>query len=115
MAQEEVEVIRAVSRGWGNLEMAARLGWSEGKAVQRVDQVLAKLKISSRIELLFYTCTRGGQNRPAKLRSLISSGRGSPQANRVGKRPSTGNAQSELPVGGKVSNHPDHLAGAGRF
>jgi protein tyrosine/serine phosphatase len=82
--------------------------WSQDE----VTQVLAKLKLLSRIELPFYACTEEGKNRSAMIGGLISSGRGSPQADRVGERAGTGNAQSELPVGGKVGNHPDHLASA---
>lgn len=59
--QDEVEVIRAVSIGSSSLEMATRFGWSEQETVECVDQVLAKVKISSRIELLFYTCTEEGR------------------------------------------------------
>lgn len=61
LSKDEVEVIRAVSMGWSDLEMASRLGWPEQKAAQCVEQVLAKLKLSSRIELLFYACTEEGR------------------------------------------------------
>ncbi len=39
--------------GWSNVEMAKRFGWPEERVVQCLDQVLARLKLSSRIELAF--------------------------------------------------------------
>ncbi len=61
LSKDEIEVIRAASMGWSDVEMANRLGWSEQKVAQCVDQVLAKLKLSSRIELAFYACTEEGR------------------------------------------------------
>ncbi len=43
--------------GWSNFETATRLEWSEQKTAERVAQILAKLELSSRIELAFYACT----------------------------------------------------------
>ncbi len=57
----ELAVIRGVSMGWNNAAMATKLGWSEQKVGECIDQVLAKLKLSSRIELAFYACTDEGQ------------------------------------------------------
>lgn len=57
----ELEVIRGVSMGWSNAAMATKLGCSDQKVVEYIDQVLAKLKLSSRIELAFYACTEEGQ------------------------------------------------------
>ncbi len=61
MSKDEIEVIRAVSMGWSDSEMASRFGWSEERVAQSVDQVLAKLKLSSHIELAFYACTEEGR------------------------------------------------------
>jgi DNA-binding NarL/FixJ family response regulator len=61
LSKDEIEVIRAVSMGWSDLEMANRVGWPEQKVAQCVDQVLAKLKLSSRIELAFYAYTEEGR------------------------------------------------------
>lgn len=57
----EIEVIRCVSRGWTESEMAARFGWPEPQIRHCLDQLLAKLKLSSRIELVFYACTEEGE------------------------------------------------------
>lgn len=61
LSRDEIDVIRGVSMGWSNLEMAGRFGWSEAKVAACVDQVLAKLKLSSRIELAFYAASEEGQ------------------------------------------------------
>jgi DNA-binding NarL/FixJ family response regulator len=60
-SKDEIDVIRGVSMGWSNAEMATKLGWPEQKVGQCIDQVLAKLKLSSRIELAFYACSEEGQ------------------------------------------------------
>lgn len=60
-SKEEIEVIRGVSMGWSNGEMATRLGWPEHKVGQSLDQVLSKLKLSSRIEVAFFACTEEGK------------------------------------------------------
>ena len=61
LCTDEVAVIRGVSRGWSNPEIAHRLGWPEQKVALCIDQVLKKLKLSSRIELTFYACSAEGQ------------------------------------------------------
>jgi DNA-binding NarL/FixJ family response regulator len=61
-SKDEADVIRGVSMGWSNLQMATRFGWPEQKVAQCIDQVLAKLKLSSRIELTFYACSKEGQD-----------------------------------------------------
>ncbi len=58
---DEIDVIAGVSSGWSNREMAARFGWSEQKVAECLDQVLAKLRLSSRVELVFYACTEQGK------------------------------------------------------
>ncbi len=60
-SKDEIEVIRGVSRGWTESEMAARFGWPEPRVRQCLDQLLTKLKLSSRIELTFYACSEEGQ------------------------------------------------------
>lgn len=60
-SRDEIEVIRGVSRGWTESEMGARFGWPEPKVKQCLDQLLAKLKLSSRIELFFYANSEEGQ------------------------------------------------------
>ncbi len=59
--KNEIDVIRGVAHGWSNLEIATSLGWPEQAVAQCLDQVLAQLKISSRIELVFYASTEEGQ------------------------------------------------------
>jgi DNA-binding NarL/FixJ family response regulator len=61
LSKDEIDVIRGVSMGWSNLEMAGRFGWPEEKVAQSVDQALAKLKLSSRIELAFFACSEQGK------------------------------------------------------
>lgn len=61
LSKDEIDVIVGVSSGWSNTEMAARFGWPEKKVGECVDQVLAKLKLSSRVELVFYACTEEGK------------------------------------------------------
>jgi DNA-binding NarL/FixJ family response regulator len=60
-SKNEIDAIFGVSRGWSNTEMAAQLGWSEQQVAKCVDQVLAKLKLSFRVELVFYACTEEGK------------------------------------------------------
>ncbi len=61
LSKDEIDVIRGVSMGWSNLEMAKRFGWPEERVVQCLDQVLAKLKLSSRIELTFFASSEQGK------------------------------------------------------
>lgn len=61
LSKDEIKVFRGVFMGWSNLEMAGRFGWPEEKVAHCVDQVLAKLKLSSRIELAFFACSEQGQ------------------------------------------------------
>ncbi len=61
LSKDEIDVIHGVSMGWSDLEMARRFGWPEEKVGHCVDQVLAKLKLSSRIELAFLACSKEGQ------------------------------------------------------
>ncbi len=61
LSKDEIEVIRGVSMGWSDSEMASRFGWSEERVAQCVDQALDKLNLSSRIELAFYACTEEGR------------------------------------------------------
>ncbi len=61
LSKDEIDVIRGVSTGWSNSEMAERFGWPEEKVAQCVDQVLAKLKLSFRIELAFFACSEQGK------------------------------------------------------
>lgn len=60
-SKHEIEVIRGVSSGWSDSEMAGKFGWPQEKVSTCVAQVLAKLKLSSRIELTFYACSEEGQ------------------------------------------------------
>jgi DNA-binding NarL/FixJ family response regulator len=60
-SKDEADVIRGVSKGRSNLEIATQLGWPEEKVAQCLDRILAKLKLSSRIELAFYAGSAEGQ------------------------------------------------------
>lgn len=59
LTRREIEVLRLLARGFGNKEIAARLGISEHTAKFHISSILGKLAVSSRTEAVTQGLRRG--------------------------------------------------------
>ena len=59
LSEREIEVLRLVAHGQGNLEIAAALGISEGTLRKHVSNMLTKLQLESRIQFALYAVREG--------------------------------------------------------
>jgi NarL family two-component system response regulator YdfI len=59
LTRREIEVLRLLARGFGNKEVAARLGISEHTAKFHISSILGKLAVSSRTEAVTQGLRRG--------------------------------------------------------
>ena len=59
LTPREIEVLRLLARGFGNKEIAARLGISEHTAKFHISSIIGKLDVSSRTEAVTQGLRRG--------------------------------------------------------
>ena len=59
LTDRELDVIRFISKGLQNKDIASALGISEGTVKIHVHHIYAKLGLSNRIELAFYARDKG--------------------------------------------------------
>jgi DNA-binding NarL/FixJ family response regulator len=61
LSSNEAEIMRCITTGLTDAEIAARLGWEEQRVKDCIHGLCRKLGASSRIELILYACTMEGQ------------------------------------------------------
>ena len=71
LSKREMEVVRSLSEGLTNREIAERLGLSQHTIKNYLFRVFDKLGVSSRVELLFMTLSQGGPGQ-SLLPALLS-------------------------------------------
>lgn len=59
LTSEEVQVLAAIAEGAGNKDVAERFFWSEATAKRRVQEIMAKLGVSSRAQAVAEAARRG--------------------------------------------------------
>lgn len=59
LTEREVDVLQLVAQGWGNRDIAERLGISESTVRVHVSSILAKLQVSSRTQAALYALREG--------------------------------------------------------
>jgi DNA-binding NarL/FixJ family response regulator len=66
LSNREEEVMRLVAEGWGNREIARKLGLSEHTIKNYLFRVFDKLGISNRVELVLYAITNPKKTSPSE-------------------------------------------------
>lgn len=76
LSRREADVVRCVTEGLTNREIAERLGLSQHTIKNHLFRIFDKLGVSNRIELLFVTLSQGNAELPTALPNLFKASSG---------------------------------------